>query len=57
MCPTGPVCIRCRESPAPQPLGLCAPCALHTRIELTDGLRRLGAYLDFERFLRERGID
>jgi hypothetical protein len=52
------MCVRCNSSEAPQPLGLCAACALHTRVELSDGLRRLEDYLDtwaeFNRWLDER---
>lgn len=52
------MCIRCRQAEAPQPLGLCAPCAMHTRIEIAEGLRRLAGYLAawaaFEDWLRER---
>jgi len=51
-------CIRCRESEAPEPLGLCAPCAMHTRVELTAGFRRLAEYLRawaaFDEWLRAR---
>jgi hypothetical protein len=39
------MCIRCRELRAPQPLGLCAVCAIQTRIELNEGFRRLARYL------------
>ena len=38
-------CIRCNEREAPEPLGLCAACVVHTRLEVADGLRRLGRYL------------
>jgi hypothetical protein len=39
------MCIRCHEAEAPGSLGLCAPCALNTRVEVTEGLKRLGRYL------------
>jgi hypothetical protein len=52
-------CIRCREEPAPEPLGLCTPCAMHTRVEFVTGLRRLRLYLnawaDFDEWLRLNG--
>ncbi len=39
------MCVRCRENEAPEPLGLCPTCVVHTRIELSDGFRRLSRYL------------
>jgi hypothetical protein len=54
------MCIRCSEPHAPEPLGLCAVCAIQTRIELTEGFRRLGGYLEawaaFGVWLEERGL-
>jgi hypothetical protein len=38
-------CIRCGHAEAPQPLGSCPVCALNARIELVEGLKRLGLYL------------
>lgn len=38
-------CIRCGDVEAPQPLGYCAACAVATRLELVEGLKRLSAYL------------
>jgi len=53
------MCVRCRQAEAPEPLGLCAPCAMHTRIEIGDGLKRLASYLAawaaFDAWLREQG--
>jgi len=53
-------CIRCQKAEAPQPLGLCAACAASVRVELVDGLKRIGAYLSswaaFEEWLRRRGL-
>jgi hypothetical protein len=53
------MCVRCRHEPAPEPVGLCGACVLHTRIEVTDGLRLLEAYLarwaDFDDWLRRHG--
>ena len=53
------MCIRCRQAEAPEPLGLCATCAMHTRIEIVEGLKRLAGYLAawaaFEEWLREQG--
>jgi hypothetical protein len=52
-------CIRCNKDSAPEPLGLCTSCVMHTRLEVTAGLRRLGRYLsawaDFEQWLRAHG--
>lgn len=52
------MCVCCRRAQAPEPLGLCAPCAMHTRVEVVDGLRRLARYLAawtaFEEWLAER---
>jgi hypothetical protein len=39
------MCVRCKSADAPQPLGLCAECAVHTRVEVSDGFRRLSDYL------------
>jgi hypothetical protein len=53
------LCIRCNEREAPDPLGLCIACRVHTRLEVTVGQRRLHAYLDawaaFDDRLRSRG--
>jgi hypothetical protein len=53
-----PMCIRCQEAEAPGSLGLCAACAINTRVEVTDGLKRLTSYLvawaAFEEWLRGR---
>jgi len=38
-------CIRCNEREAPEPLGLCTACVVHTKLEVAEGLRRLGRYL------------
>ncbi len=55
------MCIRCRQVYAPEPLGLCAVCVIQTRIELSDGFRRLtrylGAWAQFATWLEERGLD
>lgn len=52
------MCVRCKSIEAPHPLGLCGACAIHTRIEMSAGLRRLATYLgswaEFERWLDER---
>jgi len=39
------MCIRCQQAEAPGSLGLCAACAMNTRVEVTDGLKRLTCYL------------
>jgi len=53
------MCIRCHAAKAPEPLGLCGACAMHTRIEIIDGLKRLSHYLAawaaFDEWLREQG--
>ncbi len=55
------MCIRCRELPAPEPLGLCAVCAIQTRIEVSEGFRRLsrylGAWAEFGTWLETRGLE
>ncbi len=55
----GRMCIRCHAAKAPEPLGLCAACAMHTRIEIIEGLKRLSLYLAawaaFDEWLREQG--
>jgi len=52
------MCVRCMQEKAPEPLGLCAACALHTRIELTSAVARLEHYLAawaaFDDWLAER---
>jgi hypothetical protein len=54
-----PVCVRCGQSEAPQPLGYCRQCAGEARAEARDGVKRLGEYLTawaaFDEWLRERG--
>ena len=54
------LCIRCGKAEAPQPLGYCPTCAVGARLELVDGLKRLGTYLSswaaFEDWLRRRGL-
>lgn len=53
------MCIRCRHAEAPDPLGYCATCAVHARIELTEGyrllLRYLGAWAAFDEWSRRHG--
>jgi hypothetical protein len=53
------MCIRCGKAEAPQPLGYCPACAVSARLELVEGLKRLGAYLSswaaFDDWLRRRG--
>ena len=53
------MCIRCRDIEAPEPLGLCAACTVQTRLEITEGLRRLAGYLAawaaFDEWLRRAG--
>jgi len=55
------MCIRCRDAEAPGSLGLCAACAMNTRVEVTDGIKRLSNYLvgwaAFEEWLREERLD
>ncbi|HEY3017373.1 MAG TPA: hypothetical protein VGJ23_00935 [Gaiellaceae bacterium] len=55
------MCIRCREIQAPGPLGLCPVCAIQTRIEVSEGFRRLtrylGAWAQFEDWLAERAVE
>jgi hypothetical protein len=52
------MCVRCQAVEAPDPLGLCPACVIQTRVEVTEGLHRIGDYLrawaDFERWLAER---
>jgi len=54
------MCIRCRQHEAPEPLGLCATCVVHTRVELGAGMRELvsylGAWAAFTEWLEERGL-
>ena len=51
------MCIRCRAVEAPEPIGMCAMCVIHTRIEIIEGLKRLSRYLAawaaFEEWLSE----
>jgi hypothetical protein len=53
------MCIRCHEAEAPGSLGLCAACAINTRVEVTEGIKRFGSYLlnwsAFEAWLDEHG--
>jgi hypothetical protein len=53
------MCIRCRDATAPEPLGFCAPCAMHVRVEVTDGFARFAGYLEawaaWNAWLRSRG--
>jgi len=55
------MCIRCHNATAPEPLGFCAPCAMHVRIEVGDGFRRFAGYLEawaaWHAWLRRRGLD
>jgi hypothetical protein len=39
------MCIRCRQSEAPQPLDYCAACSLDARDEVSSGLLMLERYL------------
>ncbi len=52
------MCIRCQKTEAPEPLGLCAVCAVHLRVELSAGFSRLTTYLTawaaFDAWLRAR---
>jgi hypothetical protein len=52
------MCVRCKRANAPEPLGLCAPCVMHTRVEMSAGFARLDAYLSawaaFQRWLDDR---
>ena len=52
------MCVRCKTAKAPDPLGLCGACVMHTRVEVTDGFRLLDTYLAawaaFARWLDER---
>jgi hypothetical protein len=52
------MCVRCKKASAPEPLGLCASCVVHTRIEVCAGLALLNDYLEawaaFDRWLEER---
>jgi hypothetical protein len=52
------MCIRCKTVKAPEPLGLCGSCVMHTRVEMSAGFARLGDYLAawaaFDRWLEER---
>jgi hypothetical protein len=53
------MCIQCQAGEAPEPLGLCAACALQVRLECSAGLRRLGLYLAawaaFDDWLQRQG--
>jgi hypothetical protein len=55
------LCIRCRDAEAAEPGGYCPACAVHTRIELAVGLRRLTEYLSswaaFGEWLAAHGRD
>jgi hypothetical protein len=52
------MCIRCKRANAPEPLGLCASCVLHTRVEVSAGFAQLDQYLcawaAFQSWLDER---
>ena len=52
------MCVRCGQSEAPEPLGLCEACAIQTRAELSAGFRRLTTYLAawaaFDQWLQQR---
>ena len=52
------MCIRCGEA-IPEPLELCTPCGMRTRIEVAEGLRELSEYLrawsEFDLWCREKG--
>jgi hypothetical protein len=52
-------CIRCNEESAPDPLGLCTSCVVHTRLEVVTGMRRFRLYLEawagFDEWLRRNG--
>jgi hypothetical protein len=55
------MCIRCGEIETCEPLGLCAVCAIQTRMEVSDGLQQLRRYLaawaDFTEWLEERELE
>jgi hypothetical protein len=40
------MCIRCRQTEAPQPLDYCAACALQARTEVSEGFLMLERYLE-----------
>jgi hypothetical protein len=52
------MCVRCRSAKAPEPLGLCGACVMHTRIEVNAGFALLDEYLAawaaFDHWLDER---
>jgi hypothetical protein len=52
------MCVRCKSAQAPEPLGLCGSCVMHTRVEVIAGLARLDQYLAawaaFQSWLDER---
>ncbi len=54
------MCIRCCKLDAPEPLGLCAACAIQTRLELSEGFLRMTRYLEawaaFSAWLEERDL-
>ena len=58
--PVSPMCIRCRQAGAPEPLGFCAPCAMHVRVEVTNGFQRFTSYLSawaaWNDWLQERAL-
>jgi hypothetical protein len=39
------MCIRCGNVEAPEQLGYCTTCVIHTRVEVSGGMRRFGQYL------------
>jgi hypothetical protein len=55
------MCIRCREIETRDPFGLCAVCAIQTRMEVSDGLRQIRRYLEawaeFSAWLDTRGLE
>jgi hypothetical protein len=51
------MCVRCKSAKAPEPLGLCGSCVMHTRVEVSNGFalfdRYLAAWAAFDRWLDE----
>jgi hypothetical protein len=52
-------CVRCHEAKAPEPEGYCSTCAALSKIEVSEGYRRIQRYLAawaaFDEWLQARG--
>jgi hypothetical protein len=56
-----PVCLRCAESPATTPDGMCGHCHWAIKAEVENGIVQIAEYVskqdEFARWLRENGRD